>query len=84
MSILLLHHREDVYPDPFAFRPERFVGRKPGTYTWIPFGGGIRRCLGRRAGDGRAARGAQARSPAAPTSRRPTRAPSAPATATSR
>ena len=33
MSILLLHHREDVYPDPFAFRPERFVGRKPGTYT---------------------------------------------------
>ena len=46
MSILLLHHRADVYPDPFAFLPERFVGRKPGTYTWIPFGGGIRRCLG--------------------------------------
>jgi cytochrome P450 len=46
LSILLLHHREDVYPDPFAFRPERFLGVKPGTYTWIPFGGGIRRCLG--------------------------------------
>jgi cytochrome P450 len=46
ISILLLHHREDVYPDPFSFRPERFVGVKPGTYTWIPFGGGIRRCLG--------------------------------------
>jgi cytochrome P450 len=46
MSILLVHHRDDVYPDPFAFRPERFVGVKPGTYTWIPFGGGIRRCLG--------------------------------------
>lgn len=46
MSILLVHHREDVYPDPFSFRPERFVGVKPGTYTWIPFGGGIRRCLG--------------------------------------
>jgi len=46
VSILLVHHREDVYPDPFAFRPERFVGVKPGTYTWIPFGGGIRRCLG--------------------------------------
>jgi cytochrome P450 len=46
MSILLLHHREDVYPDPFAFRPERWEGQKPGTYEWIPFGGGIRRCLG--------------------------------------
>jgi cytochrome P450 len=46
MSILLIHHREDVYPDPFAFRPERWLGRKPGTYDWIPFGGGIRRCLG--------------------------------------
>ena len=46
MSILHIHHREDVYPDPFAFRPERWLGRKPGTYDWIPFGGGIRRCLG--------------------------------------
>ncbi len=47
MSILLLHHREDLYPQPFEFRPERFLGgRKPGTYEWIPFGGGIRRCLG--------------------------------------
>ena len=46
VSILLLHHREDVYPEPFAFRPERWLGHKPGTYDWIPFGGGIRRCLG--------------------------------------
>jgi cytochrome P450 len=47
MSILLVHHREDLYPRPFDFRPERFLGgRKPGTYEWIPFGGGIRRCLG--------------------------------------
>jgi cytochrome P450 len=46
MSILLLHHREDLYPDPYAFKPERWLGRKPGTYEWIPFGGGIRRCLG--------------------------------------
>ncbi len=46
VSILGLHHRSDVYPDPATFRPERFIGRKPGTYTWMPFGGGIRRCLG--------------------------------------
>jgi cytochrome P450 len=46
ISILLLHHREDVYPDPFTFRPERWLGRKPGTYEWISFGGGTRRCLG--------------------------------------
>ena len=42
----LLHHDPDVYPDPYVFRPERFVGQKPGTYTWIPFGGGRRRCIG--------------------------------------
>ena len=46
ISILLVHHREDVYPRPFDFLPERWLGRKPGTYEWIPFGGGIRRCLG--------------------------------------
>ena len=46
VSILLLHHREDLYPDPFSFRPERWLGHKPGTYEWIPFGGGTRRCLG--------------------------------------
>jgi cytochrome P450 len=46
ISILLIHHREDLYPEPFEFRPQRWLGRKPGTYEWIPFGGGIRRCLG--------------------------------------
>jgi cytochrome P450 family 135 len=44
--IHLIHRREDVYPDPRAFRPERFLERPAGTYTWIPFGGGVRRCLG--------------------------------------
>jgi cytochrome P450 len=46
VSIIAVHHRPDVYPEPHAFAPERFLGVKPGTYTWIPFGGGIRRCLG--------------------------------------
>jgi cytochrome P450 len=46
-SIYLVHRRPDLYPDPLAFRPERFLGDDtPGTHAWIPFGGGIRRCLG--------------------------------------
>jgi cytochrome P450 len=44
--IYLMHRRPDVYPEPERFLPERFVGEQPGTYTWIPFGGGVRRCLG--------------------------------------
>jgi cytochrome P450 len=45
-SIYLVHRRPEIYPDPEAFRPERFLEQPPGTYTWIPFGGGVRRCLG--------------------------------------
>ena len=43
---LLLHVREDVHPDPHRFEPERWLERTPGTYEWVPFGGGARRCLG--------------------------------------
>jgi cytochrome P450 len=45
-SIYLMHRRPDIYPDPEQFRPERFLDNRAGTYTWIPFGGGVRRCLG--------------------------------------
>ena len=45
-AIWLTHTRADLYPEPYAFRPERFLGRPPETYGWIPFGGGMRRCLG--------------------------------------
>ena len=46
-SVHLLHQRADVFPDPHAFRPERFLGEeRPSTYAWVPFGGGMRRCLG--------------------------------------
>jgi len=45
-SAYLVHHDAEIYPEPHAFRPERFIGTSPGTYTWIPFGGGRRRCLG--------------------------------------
>ena len=45
-AIWLTHTRPDLYPEPYAFRPERFLERAPTTYGWIPFGGGVRRCLG--------------------------------------
>ncbi len=44
--ITLVNRRPELYPDPFAFRPERFLDTRAGTYTWIPFGGGPRRCIG--------------------------------------
>src|SRR5207244_5432585 len=46
-SIAAIHRRADRYPQPREFRPERFLGSDaPDTYTWLPFGGGTRRCLG--------------------------------------
>ena len=45
-AIWLAHTRPDVYPEPHAFRPERFLEEGPETYSWIPFGGGVRRCIG--------------------------------------
>jgi cytochrome P450 len=45
-AIWLAHTRADRYPEPYAFRPERFLDTPPQTYAWVPFGGGVRRCLG--------------------------------------
>ncbi len=45
-AIWLSHTRAEDFPDPYAFRPERFLDKPPSTYTWIPFGGGVRRCIG--------------------------------------
>jgi cytochrome P450 family 110 len=45
-SVYLTHHREDLYPDSFAFQPERFLERQFSAFEYLPFGGGNRRCLG--------------------------------------
>ena len=45
-SIYLAHQREDIYPEPKKFKPERFIEREYSPYEFLPFGGGNRRCLG--------------------------------------
>jgi cytochrome P450 len=45
-AIAPMHYREDLFPQPQEFRPERFVGERADNYAWIPFGGGVRRCIG--------------------------------------
>lgn len=45
-AIAALHYREDLFPQPEEFRPERFLEEKADNYAWIPFGGGVRRCIG--------------------------------------
>ena len=49
-SPFLAHRNPSLYPDPHEFRPERWLGKRPGVYTWIPFGGGPTRCLGDQIG----------------------------------
>jgi cytochrome P450 family 135 len=46
IAIMALHERDDLHPDPTTFRPERFLNSRPGTNTWLPFGGGVYRCVG--------------------------------------
>lgn len=45
-STLLVHRRADLYPEPWAFRPDRFIDRRPIASEWFPFGGSVRRCIG--------------------------------------
>ena len=82
-AIAALHYREDIFPEPEEFRPERFLDGKADNYAWIPFGGGVRRCIGAAFAEYEMridpARVRRARRPRAP----PTRSPSGSRSATS-
>jgi cytochrome P450 len=45
-AIYLVHRRPSLYPDPARFHPERFLDFKPAAWEWLPFGGGLRKCVG--------------------------------------
>jgi cytochrome P450 len=45
-SIYLVHRRPSLYEEPSRFRPERFIGLKPAAWEFLPFGGGLRKCIG--------------------------------------
>jgi cytochrome P450 len=51
VATYLIHHNPAVYPDPYTFRPERFLERPPDLFSWTPFGGGRRKCLGKAIGE---------------------------------
>jgi cytochrome P450 len=46
LRLYLANRAPELYPDPEQFRPERFLQRNPDTFTWLPFGAGVRRCVG--------------------------------------
>ena len=46
MLIEAVHRDPEFYPEPSVFRPERFLDKPPSPFTFLPFGGGVRRCLG--------------------------------------
>ena len=82
-AMWLAHTRPEAYPEPVRLPPERFLDKPPSTYTWIPFGGGVRRCIGAPFAEMEMRDRARARSSPASTCAPPAAAPSASRAATS-